>query len=212
MHKSSTVTLGGKEYEINRAKLRKWLQLEDLREEIRKAADREDRTNKIYSYLSVAFSDDIDFSILPWFEVAHAYIEVQLLNSISFKFPLLNSAGSEEKAPWNYEGRSWYSWSHNLASAYGWNMEYIAELDIDDAIGLIQEINVDDQLRREWEWVLSEKSVSYDKHGKGKFNELDRPDWMAEKIIDRTRKGVHIKKSLLPVGNVITWSDGRSDA
>ena len=92
MHKSSIVTLGGREYEITNAKLRKWLQLEDLREELRKAADREDRTNKIYSYLSVAISDDIDYSTLPWFEVAQAYTEVLLINLPRLEFPMLKSA------------------------------------------------------------------------------------------------------------------------
>ena len=208
MSKSSTVTLGGKEYKITRAKLRKWLQLEDLREEIARAADREDRTNKIYSYLSVALSVDIDFSALPWFEVANAYISAELVNYPQIKFPLLKSAGNAEKAPWNYEGRSWYSWSHTIANSYGWELDYIAELDIDDAIGLIQEINVDEQLSKEWEWALSEKSVVYNRDGKGVFKELDRPDWMQDTIfMDRTTQIVKIPKSMLPMGNVVRWSD-----
>jgi hypothetical protein len=213
VHKSSIVTLGGREYEITNAKLRKWLQLEDLREELRKAADREDRTNKIYSYLSVAISDDIDYSTLPWFEVAQAYTEVLLINLPRLEFPMLKSAGNYEKVPWNYDGRSWYSWSHIIADSYGWTLDYIAELDVDDAIGLIQEINIDKQLDREWEWMLSDKSVVYDKQGKGKFKEYERPDGMVDKeVVDRTHKGTYIKKSLLPIGNVVRWSDEPADA
>lgn len=212
MSKSSIVTLGGKEYEVTRSKLREWLQLEDLREKIAKATDREDRANQIYSYLSVALSIDVDFSVLPWYEVAHAYNIAWSLNLPSIDFPLLKSIESREKAPWSYEERSWYAWSHNLAGAYGWELEYIAQLDVDDAIGLMQEISVESQLDREWDWGLSEKSVSYDKQGKGKFKELDRPDWMQGVIIDRTTQPTKIKRSLLPVGLVISWSDEPSDA
>ena len=87
-------------------------------------------------------------------------------------------------------------------------MEYVAELDIDDAIGLVQEINVEDQLNREWEWMLSEKSVSYDKQGKGKFNELSRPDWMnGAVILSKKSKDYPIKRSMLPVGMVLSWDN-----
>jgi hypothetical protein len=68
MQGSSTVVLGGTEYEVTRAKLRVWLQLEDIREQIIEAADSKDRerfVTLIYSYLSVAFSVDITFSEFP---------------------------------------------------------------------------------------------------------------------------------------------------
>jgi hypothetical protein len=213
---SSTVILDGKEYEVSRSKLRQWLQLEDLREEITRATGSENREQfvaTIYSYLSVALSVDIDFSVLPWFEVTNAYITIGNINYPHLDFPMLNSAGSEEKVPWNYEGRSWYAWSHILSSAYSWTLEYVAELDVDDAIGLIQEINTDDQLKKEWEWMLSDRSISYDKQGKGKLHKLDRPDWMDDSIVfDRITTPSHIKKSMLPMGNVLSWSDEPADA
>ena len=211
MHKSSIVTLGGKEYEVSRSKLRHWLQLEDLREEIVRATDREDREKfiaSIYSYLSVALSVDMDFSILPWFEIANSFSIVRRLNYPQLEFPMLQASGEKEEMPWSYEGRSWYAWVNILAGEYNWTMEYVAELDIDDAIGLVQEINVEDQLNREWEWMLSEKSVSYDKQGKGKFNELSRPDWMNGAIIlSRESKDYPIKRSMLPVGMVLSWNN-----
>ena len=88
-------------------------------------------------------------------------------------------------------------------------MEYIAELDIDDAIAHLQEIATSDQMHREWEWMLSDHSVTYDKRGKGKFNDLHRPVWMGGKekktIADIER--VPIKKSMLPVGKIVRWSN-----
>ena len=62
--------------------------------------------------------------------------------------------------------------------------------------------------------MLSDRSVSYDNNtGKGKLHELDRPDWMDDSIVfDRITTPSHIKKSMLPMGNVLRWTDERSDA
>ena len=79
MHRSSTVTLDGRKYEVSRSLLRQWLQLEDLREEITRATDREQFVTTIYSYLSVALSVEIDFSVLPWFEVTNAYTTIKTI-------------------------------------------------------------------------------------------------------------------------------------
>ncbi len=215
MPTSSSINLDGKDYEVTRAKLRKWLQLEDIREKIVRAADRKDRDEfiaYIYSYLSVAFSVEIDFSILPWYEVVDAYADIIDLHQPMFEFPFLNTAGKIDTVSWDYEGRTWYAWSHILAEAYSWSLEYIEELEIDDAIAHLQEIATSEQMQKEWEWMLSEKSVSHDKQGKAKFHDLDRPNWMGDKKpkpeLDRTP----IKKSMLPVGNVLRWDDGKLDA
>lgn len=211
MHKSSTVVLSGKSYEVDRAKLRLWLQLEDIREKIARAADKQDRSelsNSIYSYLSVALSITLDFASLPWTEIIEAYVELISLNRPERKFPLLEIASARrEEVSWNYEGRTWYSWSHMLAGSYGWTIEYISEMDIDDAIAHLQEILTTEQLEREWQWLMSSKSVIYDKRGKGKFQELERPEWMSVPKKPVT-EGPKIKRSVLPVGNVVRWADG----
>jgi hypothetical protein len=58
--------------------------------------------------------------------------------------------------------------------------------------------------------MLSEKSVTYDKRGKGKFHDLSRPDWMEGKKPSDTKE-IPIKKSMLPVGNIVRWKDGSLD-
>jgi hypothetical protein len=215
---SSIVTLNGTEYEVTRAKLRVWLQLEDIHEQIARAADNKDReefTALIYSYLSTALSVDIDFSTLPWYEVVDSYMEIVVLHRPFFDFPFLKSAANTDKVPWDYEGRTWYMWSHMLSKEYGWQLEYIAEMDVDDAIAHLQEIATSEQMQREWEWMLSDKSVTYDKRGKGKFNDLHRPTWMGgkEKRTINNVERVPIKKSMLPVGDVVRWiDDERLDA
>lgn len=211
--RKSSITLGGKKYVVSRATLKAWLRLEDLREEITEAAGREDREGlvaKIYSYLSVAISANIAFSKISWFDIVGAYVELIKLNRPIYEFPLLRMVNDiKEKIGWNYKGRTWYAWAHTLSEAYGWSLEYIAELDIDDAIALIEEIAVKDQLEKEWEWALSEKSVSYDKQGKGTFKELPRPSWMIDVTIHMPRKSP-IKKSMIPVGNVIQWNSNET--
>jgi hypothetical protein len=211
VHKSSAVVLGGKEYSADRAKLKRWLQLEDIREKIARATDREDRsgfTALLYSYLSVALSVEDDFSQLPWHEVATAYDDLLKLNNLSLDLPLLHSAGDDEKVSWDYEGRTWYSWASVFSKSFGWSLEYVAELDIDDAVALLQEIRSAEQLNREWEWMLTE--ISYDKRGKHKS--LPRPPWMKGIIIPNVDPKTKIRKDYLPMGNVVRWdSDGHTD-
>jgi len=208
---SSTVVLGGKDYEINRARLRRWLQLEDIREEIARAADRKDREGfvaSVYSYLSVALSVTLDFNSFPWYEVVDAYIDIIALHRPAFSFPILNIVNTRrEEASWNYEGRTWYAWSHILAREYSWSLEYIEELDVDDAIAHLQEIFTSEQLEREWQWVISTRSITYDKHGKGVIHELPRPSWMDKARLPIQSGKVSIKKSMLPTGNVLRWSE-----
>lgn len=205
MHTSSSVVLGGTEYNVDRARLKRWLQLEGIREQIARAADREDREGfvaQIYSYLSVALSVELDFDQIPWYEVVNAYIELSSINAPIKEIPILFASGDIEKVSWDYEGRTWYSWAHTFASSFSWTMEYIAELDVDDAIALLQEIKTDEQIKKEWEWVRTE--VSYDRHGK--HREYPRPHWMRGIIVEPDKK-TKMKRSALPVGNVVRWNE-----
>jgi hypothetical protein len=213
---SVVITLDGKEYEVTRAKLRVWLQLEDIHEQIARATESRDKDGfitSIYSYLSVALSVDMDFSTLPWYEVTGVYVDISLVNRPHLDLPYLRMASKAEKVPWEYDGRTWYFWSHILAKEYGWQLEYIAEMDVDDSIAHLQEIATSSQMQREWEWMLSDKSVSYDKKGKGTFHDLTRPSWMGGKHIPKDKQQklgdtIPMKESAIPVGNVVRWKDG----
>jgi len=203
---SSSVVLNDTEYGADRARLKRWLQLEGIREQIARAADREDGESfvaHIYSYLSVALSIDEDFSHLPWFEIVDAFIELSKLNSPQLDLPILHASGDVSRVAWDYDGRTWYSWANLFSKAFGWTLDYVAELDIDDAIALLQEIKADEQSEKEWEWMLTE--VSYDR--KGKHKELPRPYWMRGIIIPDNTKPTKMKKSMLPQGKVIRWNE-----
>ncbi|MHA2219584.1 MAG: hypothetical protein ACXACY_27065, partial [Candidatus Hodarchaeales archaeon] len=79
------------------------------------------------------------------------------------------------------------------------------------------EIATSKQMNREWEWMLSDKSVTYDRKGKGSFHDMHRPAWMGGKSVPVEKQQklgdkIPIKKSMLPIGNVVRWNDGKLDA
>jgi hypothetical protein len=207
----TNVLLGKKTFTITQSRLRDWLFLEDIRVKISKAADIGDGgmfISSIYGYISAALSISVEeLSELPWLQIADTLATLFTVNAPGIDFPLLKSKSQESTAIWDYEGRTWYLWAHILADAYGWSIEYIENLRVDDAVAFIQEILVEDQLTREWEWSTSEIAYSYDSATKkSKFNPLPRPSWMGE-AVGRTVKKMKVKKSMLPVGNVLTWED-----
>ena len=94
-------------------------------------------------------------------------------------------------------------WLHLFAKAYGWSSEYIANLEIEDGVALLQEIIVDNQLQREWEWGMNEMAYPYNQMTKkSEFKPLDRPSWMQKKY--EAPKKIKIPIHLIPLGNVIT--------
>lgn len=118
---------------------------------------------------------------------------------------MLSGNDKNEDVPWDYEGRTWYVWANLLAETYGWDLEYVANLEIEDAVSLVQEVFVNRQLEKEWEWDLSEKSVSYNEKTKtAKHIPLQRPSWM--RVRAKPPKKVKILKSMMPVGNIIDIS------
>lgn len=197
---------------VSRAKFRKWLKLEDIRLQIKEASDKQDNskvTELICSYLSDALCSG-DWESLPWEEVFYEFAYCTDLHSPKVKHKIFNNS-SENKSNFKINESSWFMWSHLIAKAYGWKLEYIAQLDIDDAMGFIQEIFFEDQLEREWEWALSEKSVHYDANTKkSKFKPLDRPNWMKPEVEIKEPKVERIPIEMIPSGVIMKW-DGTTD-
>lgn len=191
------------EIEYTRPKLKTWLMLQDQQEFVREAVEkRNDVAKHIVSFISTALCiPEEELSNLEWDEVASAYVTILSLNVIKIKFPFLNSKTKNKQEIWDYKERTWYIWAHLFAKEYGYSLEYIADLEIEDAVGLAQEIAVEDQLSREWEWMTSE--IAY--QAKDGFKELPRPSWMLyngkEKIIPKLK----IRKDLMPVGIAYHW-------
>lgn len=204
---------------IPRRNLGVWLQLEKIRELLSKAVGDGDSTKVleyILSYTSTALDSilQINMEKAYWGDVADLYSLVLQLNQPIISFPMLsgntfrsNDTGTKKEEGWEYPERTKYLWINSISQAYGWTIEYILDLDIDDALGLLQEILLSDQFKKEWEWSLSELAYSYDKTSKtSKFNKLDRPAWM-NPIIPTELPKIKIRTAHLPVGLVLEWSN-----
>ena len=209
------ILLGENKYSLDHIGLRKWLELEEIRENILEAAENGNIDNlalSLCSYISAALGISDNLLELPWFETAEAFNLIAVFCIPKYNFAILSPRPEEDevKSSWDYEERTWYLWSHVLASAYGWTLEYIADIDFNDALALIQEITIDEQLKKEWEWGLSELAYPYNESTKkSQFHPLPRPHWMKETVIVKPIKKVRIPKSMLPVG--IVRKLGRGD-
>lgn len=199
---------------IKRYKLEKWLELSDINNKIQEAADTQDFegvSDNLIAYVSAAIGN---YENLPWVDFYLLYAETVHINNIDDKYPILKFPDKkQEKKPWEYFGRSRYFWIHTLGKAFGWTTEYILNLDINDAIALLQEIEITEQLDREFWWDISEVAYSYDANTKtSKHNKLERPPWMSDNPISKYMQHKRSKPpaGLMPIGNVQSVDDHRS--
>lgn len=191
-----------------RLQLKEWLKAESLRETIKEIGSTGEIIDSLYSYLTLIYKEE-DWDQYKWEEIAEFFQLGIIENLPTVEFPMLNSSGSErdtDELPWEYPERIWYVWANIFASEYGWDLSYIAELDIDDAMGLMQEVVIVKQLDKEWDWNLSELTYSYDQVTKtSKHSEYPRPHWMLPPMEEP--KPIKVLKSMLPQGLIIGDSE-----
>jgi len=199
--------INNKQITIQRSQLKQWLFLQDIYEEILDSLHGKDYNqfvDKFCQYLIQATGETF-WKDIYWIDTVSVFFELQAVNRISKNLPILQPrqiTPDKSKMPWDYAGRSWYIWANLLAKTYGWSVEYIEKMEVEDALALVEEISVDLQLDREWEWQRCELAYSSEKGSdKMKFNALTRPEWMKEPI--KIPKSIKILKSMLPVGNII---------
>jgi len=199
----------GKEFLLRRLRLKEWCELELLRKKMADAISKKDfiqyfvYTVQIIEMASISLPK-IEWEYVPWIEVAQAYSLAMELNNATKDFPILRGSEEDRKElPWEYEGRNWYFWLNLFASNYGWREQEIAEMEVDTAIGLYQEITIDDQMSKEWEYGLSEVAYQYNSSTKkSEFKPLPRPDWMRP-IIPKELPIIRIRRDMLPVGVIV---------
>lgn len=207
------ILLANHEYSLDRIGLRLWLELEEIRSSILEAAENRDTDNialSIRSYVSAALGISEDLTLLPWYEVASAYMLIASLCVPKYDLAILKPKKEEPKpeASWEYPERTFYLWSHILASHYKWTLEYVAEMNFNDALALLQEAMLDEQLQKEWQWSLSEVAYAYNEAlKKSEFRPLPRPSWMRGDMIAPPVKKVKIPKSMMPVGKIVSWGN-----
>lgn len=220
------ISLANRTISVIRPGLRKWLVAEEIRDTIFESADKKDSSgfvSGIYSFLSaLAFVDEKEFENIPWYEVLEAYYLVSIENAPRLDLSIIKAEKKTDRGlpdAWEYKERLWYSWVDALAGRYGWNIEYISDLDVDDALALIQEISLREQFDREFQYSLSEIGYEFDRASKkSRLKPLPRPSWMSKAtnaVKDRIEKNQvnNVVKPLppgfLPLGNVVL--DGQSE-
>lgn len=186
-------------------KFKKWIHLESIKEKVIGAVENKqvDFPNYLLLYLSTALGVSSKyFELADWDKIVLLFY-LCISKSPPIKLPLTSPTSEKYKEePWNYEGRIWHVYSHLLASNYGWSLEYISQLQVQEALATIQEILVDTQLEHEFYYGLSEIAYPYDKNTKKSiFKPLDRPHWMRPKAQPIPR--FKIPKAVMPMGNVI---------
>lgn len=196
-----------------------WLDLESLKEKAFVAAEssRDEFPDLILRYLSAATRLPIwAFDKLFWLDLMEIFDIVAQRIAPAKDIPLLKYVSKNElgnKIDWNYDNRTWYYWAHLLAAAYGWSLEYIASLEVTDALLHIQEILTSEQLEHEFDWALSEVAYPYNKNTKRQdFKPLPRPYWMLPSIENRPVKKIRIPKDMMPVGAIEDLSGIKPDA
>lgn len=178
---------------------RKWLEFETHKKKTLEATESGEFPEMVFALLSVA-------SVSVNKKEKWQNTVFSLLTSIKDfqpdqNLPIIKDApAGEGRTPdWEYEGRSWAYWSHLLANAYGWTLEYIADLDVNEALARVQEILTDEHLEREFYYSLSEIAYPYNKSTKkNHFKPMPRPYWM--KPTFQPLKKMKFLKEWMPVG------------
>jgi len=212
MPTTSTISVLGKSLKIQRLLLKKRAKLDELGQSMGDAVSKGD-FDKYYlllvQFVETALTQDkVDWNKVPWQEFLVAYSEVVKLNAPTLEFPILVSSKKKQdkKLPWEYDGRAWYFWLNLFASNYGWDEKKIENMDIDTALGLYQEILMDEQFAKEWTWQLSEISYPYNQSSKKQeFKPLERPEWMLP-LAPTHLPVIRMRKDMMPMGNIMDLS------
>lgn len=182
------VVLNGHEFVVARARLGGHVRL-------RLIAEQEPSAQAVRDYLAICGVVEEASAV----EMLSAFLVLQDLNKVGSQIPfVIDNAVSERKVPWDYNGRWAVSWIHTLSKTYGWTREEILDLDVDEAMGYVQEIAVDEHVNAEFNHSLSQNAFEYDTLGHGKYKPLQRPLWMLPKQ-PKTR----MLKSMIPSGAIL---------
>jgi hypothetical protein len=206
------IKLGQHKYSYSQPRLRKWIELEEIKSNLASAAvagKHDTVSEKILAYVSAALCiNPKKLDAYPWYSVATVFVQLSVLSIPSRIFPILSVIKDDKKAKndFDYVGRDWYFWLHKLSAEYGWLIVYIENMKIDDAVGLMQEILYNEQVKREWDWGTTEMAYSYNENTKkSTFNELERPGWMRSTtpIAQKELVVEKVPMNMIPVGNVV---------
>lgn len=180
---------------------RKYIELENLKSKLLEDAESEAFPEKVFAYLSASLSAPVNkLEKKSWEDTVKSLLKESAKFSPDRKLPMLKDAPKDSsKVEWDYDGRTWNYYSHLIAQAYGWTLEYISELGVDEALAHLQEIMTDEHLEHEFLHGLSEIAYPYNKASKtSTYKPLKRPYWM--RVAVKPIQKFKMRRSLLPVG------------
>ncbi len=187
---------------------RKWLDLENKKSKCIEAAESEAFPEKVYAYLSAALDVPTKrLEKMTWESTVHSLLKESAKFSPNRELPLLKDAPKDSKSvDWDYDGRNWHYYSHLIAKAYGWTLEYIGNLHPDIALAHIQEILTSNHIDDEFLYGLSEVAYPYNKNTKkSEYKPMKRPYWMKQSA-PKEIKRFKIRRDALPVGRIMDIS------
>ena len=189
---------------IGKPNFRKWIELEEAKKSIAEATEIAGFPDKVFGYLSIAFDRKPKEGY--WKTSVFSFMKALERFHIDIPIPMIkNPPRNDKEAEWEYEGRAWFHLSSILAGAYGWTLDYIANLNVVEAFGHIQEILTEKHLEQEFYYSLSELAYPYNKSTKkGEFKPMPRPHWM--RPVSRPVKRIRIRRDMAPMGVVIDVS------
>ena len=197
--------------QFHKLRFKKWITLEEQKNRVVKAVAESSDTfpQEMFTFLSTALSLPVQyFQDASWENIIQSFYKTVHLTQSQISLPILTPSNEKVKDdPWTYDNRLWHLYSHMLAKSYGWTLDYIANLSVQEVLPKVQEILTDDQLEKEFWWGLSEKSVSYDNHTQtAHFQPLPRPEWMKQshKHIEAPQIA-KVPENLRPMGVGITY-------
>lgn len=192
-------------YKRGEIKFRVWLRLEGLKEKVIKAVEEGgDFPTHVVDFVATALHVPAKYIQDAWWSVMiQAFYEI-VLKLPNVKLPITEPTYENIRSEdWDYDGRTWHRYAHMLAKEYGWTLEYISRLRVEEALAKIQEILVDEQLEREFQHSLSEIAYPYNSSTKkSEFRPLTRPAWMRPKVKIEKIKKRKIPATSLPIGTV----------
>jgi hypothetical protein len=210
--KKFILSINNTEYE--RLKLGDFFILEELKDKFRETIKKKDRKGfrrVILDIIQLQTKEKIiPNSLLESLIAVSEIISRNVLSAetVMFRPPPKNETPKKEikKDRWDYPTRYVAEWIDYFARVYHWSFEQIINLGIDTAAYLFQEIQLNEQLKKEWQYSLTELAYQ-DKDGSGKrvFVPLKRPYWMNNEI-DGVIKTTKIRKDMLPAGVIIDLS------
>lgn len=223
MTKAITVSVGGHEFNVTRARLGGFIALQRATRHLDEAVRSGDNgaiTDGLYEYLSAAIPElgRGEFNEAPFFETFGSLREIRRLNRIpkAEQFSILRGdlRRKTDREPWEYDDRSDFLWVHTIADTYHWGLQEILNLWPEEAVAYLTEIMATKQGDREFLYALSEVAYPFDRATKRQtFKPLERPGWMVTLMPGKKPKNWgKVLRRVLPVGRVEGGSqDGGED-